>query len=147
MRSLTYPLNARKGAAAVELVILFPVIVLLLIGIVDYGRVLYTSLTVSNAARAGAEYGQQDPSTETDTVTMNSTAQADGIDAGTLTLSSRWFCECSGSANPNCTVCSGGQAPEVYTEVTATKTVTTFFRYPGLPNSFTIQRKATFRSQ
>ena len=31
--------NERRGGAAVELVVLFPLILLILIGVVDYGRV------------------------------------------------------------------------------------------------------------
>jgi Flp pilus assembly protein TadG len=147
MRSIRLFGKARKGGAAVELAVVFPVLLLLLIGVVDYGRVFYTSVTVSNAARAGAEWGQQSPATETDTVSMKAFAQLDGNDAGSITLSARWFCECAGTANVACNACSGGVAPEVYVEVTATKVVTMLLKYPGLPGSITIVRKATFRSQ
>ncbi len=140
--------RGRKGGAAVELAVVFPMIVLLVIGAVDYGRVFYTAVTVANAARAGAEYGASSPPTSaSDLVGMRTYAQADGNNAGTLTLASARYCECSGVANASCTACTGGVAPEVFVEVTAAKTVNMLLPYPGLPSSFTLTRKATIRSQ
>ena len=149
MRRLRRFIGSIGGGAAVELAVVFPVILLLIIAIVDYGRLFYTAVTVSNAARAGAEYGQQDFSTETDTATMRVVTQADGAEAGALTIQKRWYCECgAGVANNTCAVCpGGGYAPQVYVEVIATKDITTLLNYPGLPSSFTVTRKATFRSQ
>ena len=136
----------RRGGAALELAVVFPILLLLIIGVADYGRVFFTSITVANAARAGAEYGAQSPATSVDTVGMKLFAQADGNEVGSLTLAARYYCECGGSANPSCTVCSG-VAPDVFVEVTATKAVAMLFRYPGLQDTVTIVRKATFRSQ
>ena len=146
MSSIRSAPKSRRGGAAVELVVLSPLIVLLLIGVIDYGRVFYTSVTVSNAARAGAEYGQQDPSTTADTVMWKTIAQADGNEAGTLTLVPRLYCECGAAAHA-CTQCSTGITPEADIEVTATKVVSLYFPYPGLPSTITVSRKATFRSQ
>ena len=104
-------------------------------------------MTVANAARAGADWGAFNGAvTETDTAAWKTVAQTDGAEAGTLTFTPRWFCECAGAAH-SCTACTGGAAPEVYVELTASKTVTTFFSYPGLPSSITVSRKAIFRSQ
>ncbi len=139
-----------RGGAAVELAVVFPIFVLLLIGIIDYGRLFYTAVTVSNAARAGAEFGAQDFSTQTNTPQMAVVAQADGKDAGTLDLVTtppRFYCECAGILKSPCGVCTGGAAPEVYVEVTAIKTVNLLLRYPGIPASVTVRRTATFRSQ
>ncbi|KRE62293.1 TadE/TadG family type IV pilus assembly protein [Nostocoides sp. Soil756] len=43
-----------RGAAAVEFALLLPVLVLLIGGIVDYGRYFFTQVQLSNAAREGA---------------------------------------------------------------------------------------------
>lgn len=134
------------GGAAVELAVIFPVLLLLFIGAVDYGRLYYTSITVANAARAGAEYGARDFTTSGDTDSMKAFAQQDGLEAGTLTLSARRYCQCGGAAN-GCTACSGGAAPDVFIEVVATKSVAMSLPYPGLPSSVSITRTATFRVQ
>lgn len=44
----------QRGAAAVEMAILFPLLFLILAGIVDFGRFFFESIQVANAAREGA---------------------------------------------------------------------------------------------
>ena len=146
MGGLNRQRDVRRGGAAVELIVVFPVVLLLLIGVIDYGRVFYTSVTVANAARAGAEYGQSEVGHQVAIDSMMARAQLDGNEAGTLTLAARMFCECGGGSNVSCGLCAG-VAPEVYVEVTATKAVSMYLPYPGLPNTITVTRKATFRSQ
>jgi Flp pilus assembly protein TadG len=138
--------RADAGGAALELAVISPLILLLLIGVVDYGRAFFTSVTVTNAARAGAEFGAQGPVTSGDTVGMRKFAQADGQDAGTITVSARRYCECAGVSHA-CTACASGAAPDVFVEVTATKALSMLLPYPGLPGTVTIRRTATFRSQ
>jgi Flp pilus assembly protein TadG len=43
-----------RGAVAVEFALLAPVLVMLLLGIMEFGRAYNTQLTLSNAAREGA---------------------------------------------------------------------------------------------
>lgn len=138
--------RSQSGGAALELAFVAPLLLLLLIGVADFGRAFYTSVTVSNAARAGAEYGAQGPQTSGDTVGMKNFAQGDGQEAGTMTIGARRYCECGGAAHA-CTACADGSAPDVFVEVTATKSFSMLLRYPGLPSSLTISRQATFRSQ
>ena len=49
--------NHRRGAAAVEFAIALPILMLLAIGSVDFGRIPYFHQVVANAARTGAETG------------------------------------------------------------------------------------------
>ena len=44
----------RRGQALVELAVALPVLLLVLMGIIDFGRVFHSHLTVTTAARAGA---------------------------------------------------------------------------------------------
>jgi Flp pilus assembly protein TadG len=50
---------SRTGAAAVEMAIICPVVILFALATTDLGRVAYTYMAVSNGARCGAEYGGQ----------------------------------------------------------------------------------------
>lgn len=144
MRSLRRFARSSSGGAAVELAVVFPVLLLLIIAIVDYGRVFYTSVVVSNAARAGAEYGAQGLQFAVDTAGQRVYAQTDGNEAGALTIATSFFCECGGAPNVTCGFCGGGAAPDVFVEVTATKAVNMMLPYPGFPSTITIVRKATF---
>jgi Flp pilus assembly protein TadG len=47
----------RAGTAATEFAIVLPMLMLLVLGGVDFGRIAFYSEAVSNAARAGAEAG------------------------------------------------------------------------------------------
>ena len=141
-------IKERRGGAAVELVVVFPFILLLLVGVVDYGRLFYTSVAVANAAHAAAAWGaRKGELTAFNVAKQDSVAQADGVDAGSLTITTSHFCECGGAANASCASCSGGVAPEVYIVVTASKAVSMYFPYPGLPGSITISQTAKFRTQ
>lgn len=46
--------RAQRGAAAVELALVLPVLLLVIGGVVDFGRALYTKVIITNAAREGA---------------------------------------------------------------------------------------------
>lgn len=47
---------SRSGTAALELVLLLPLLVTIISGTVDLGRVIQADMTLSNAVRVGAEY-------------------------------------------------------------------------------------------
>ena len=50
-------IKSEHGQAIVEMAMVLPLIVLLLMGIVEFGRIGNAYLTVTNAARQGARYG------------------------------------------------------------------------------------------
>jgi Flp pilus assembly protein TadG len=47
----------RRGTAATEFVLVFPVLIGIALGCVDLGRGVHSSITLSNAVREGALYG------------------------------------------------------------------------------------------
>ena len=47
----------RPAVAAAEMAIVLPLLGLLIVGCIDFGRFAHVSITVTNAARAGAEVG------------------------------------------------------------------------------------------
>jgi Flp pilus assembly protein TadG len=137
------------GAAMVEFAVVFPVLVLLLIGAADFGRVFFTSIAVANAARAGAEWGAQNkdnafgPSSE-----ITDFAKQDGAEAGAMEVTSVTVCRCPDASAISCTsTCGGYGPPRVFVEVTASKTVNLILPYPGVPGNIQIIRKAIFRAQ
>ena len=54
---------ARPAVAAVELAVVLPVLMLLVLGCVDFGRFSHVHTTVTNAARAGGEFAGTHPTT------------------------------------------------------------------------------------
>ena len=50
-----------EGQAAVELALILPVLLLILMGLLDLGRLFYFEEALANAAREGARYGAANP--------------------------------------------------------------------------------------
>jgi Flp pilus assembly protein TadG len=48
-----------SGQAIIEMALLSPLLILLFLGAVEYGRLYYIGIEVTNAAHAGVEYGSQ----------------------------------------------------------------------------------------
>ena len=136
----------------IEFVVAMPLLLLMCIGVMDFGRVYFSSIAVANAARAGAEWGIAQPVNAFLPAKQQSFAQLDGAEVGTITFTPApsTVCRCGGTVvgcatTPNCP--GGYGVPRVYVTVTAKKVVALLLPYPGLPSSITIVRSATFRSQ
>jgi Flp pilus assembly protein TadG len=62
LRTLTNGSKGRsRGQALVELALVTPVLMVLLLGAVDLGRLFYAKITVTNAAREGAMMAAKEP--------------------------------------------------------------------------------------
>ena len=77
-----------RGQSLVELAFVVPLLLLLLVGIIEIGRFAYYSILVSNAARAGAQYGAQSLANASDGLGIAAAANRDGQGGTGLTVSS-----------------------------------------------------------
>jgi Flp pilus assembly protein TadG len=146
------------GSALVELAICLPVLVLVMIGTIDFARVFYTSISLSNAARAGAQYGAYNLAQSGDTATMQTTATGATNLTGVTAAASR-SCQCATDlgvfsyTSPTLNDCTSPETTScgvnhlvVTVTVTASKTFTTIMsHFPGIPNSLSLSRAATMR--
>jgi Flp pilus assembly protein TadG len=139
---------SQDGTAMIELAVALPLLVFIAVGIMDYGRVYFSSIAVANAARAAAEWGAQNIATATMTTAIQDFGKLDGAEAAPITVTaSPPIYKCGGTVVSFSDTCVGYGVPRVYVEVTASKVVALLIKYPGLPTSVTISRKATFRAQ
>jgi Flp pilus assembly protein TadG len=62
----THPFCRDDGAAAVEFALVLPLVLVLVFGIIDMGRLLFTANSLTSAVREGARFAavQTDPSSE-----------------------------------------------------------------------------------
>lgn len=123
--------KARRGVAAVELAILLPLLCFLFVITVDFARVFYFSLTVTNCARNGAVYGSADPTAANDQTAIKTAAQ---LDAGNLNPS-----KLSISSKTDST-----SNPTVVT-VTVSYPFSTITQFPGVPSLTTITRSVQMK--
>jgi len=81
-----------RGATAVEFALLLPVLLLLLFGIIDFGRALNAQITLTQAVREGARlasFGQGNAATMSQanaTVVSRTQAAATGLSPVTVTV-------------------------------------------------------------
>ena len=139
----------------VELGFLLPVFTALLLAVLDVGMGYYYALEVSNAAKAGAQYGYQSSATMMDSTGIQNTAKNDGYDIthssggnGSATWksgypTSTWGCMCPDGSHktPLCGTtlsCSSGQQVN-YVDVQTQATYTPLIPWPGIPSSVTLK--------
>jgi Flp pilus assembly protein TadG len=104
--------DARSGQGIVELALSLPLLLLLMLGTIDIGRVFYDYVQLRNAVREGAGYGARMPN---DTAGITLRVNRHGIPAGTSVAIA-----CTG----NCTTTNGVPNGVGTIEVTATHTFT-----------------------
>ncbi len=135
-----------SGQAFVELALSMTILVLLLTGAAEFGRLAYAGIEVSNAARAGVGYGAQNHITASDNAGMQSAATNDGSNVAGLTATATHFCSCSNGNASTCapTDCAGARIIE-YVQVNTTASVDPLFHVPGLPRTYTLNGQAIMR--
>lgn len=137
--------RGERGQALVETALVTPLLVVLLVGAADLARVTQASIEVSNAARAGSQYGAQNGFTAQDTTGIATAAQNEVSDL-TLTTTSSYACVCSDGSSSTCqnTDCASSHIEETLT-VSTQATVTPTIHLPLLPSSWTVKGKAVQR--
>ena len=136
------------GTAFVELAFVIPMLLLMMMVTIEFGRLACFAIEVSNAAHAGTQYGSQSSTTAVDNAGMVQAALNDGINlAPALNATAQHFCQCSsGSSSPNCaaTDCSGSRVIE-YVQVNTSTTISSLTQFPGIPTSFNLSGQAIMR--
>jgi Flp pilus assembly protein TadG len=76
--------RASRGQSLVEFALVLPIFLLILAGIVDFGMGLFSSITLTNAAREGARLGIVNSNTTA--ITNRVRDVADGLDASSIAV-------------------------------------------------------------
>lgn len=151
-------IRSDAGSALVELSFALPILIAILIFTVDYSRVFYTAMALTDAARAGAQYGAFNLGNSGDTTGMQNAA-TNATSVSGISASASRLCQCATDAGVfsatlplanDCTTLETVACPlkhrVITVTVTTTKTFTTVFGlFPGVPNSTTLTRTATLR--
>lgn len=138
-------LRSTRGSALIEAALVTPMLATLLLGAADLAQVARTSVEVSNAAKAGAQYGAQTGYTAQDTTGIATAAQSEVPDL-TLTTTSSYSCVCSDGSSSTCqnTDCPTSHIEETVT-VNTQATITPVVQIPALPSTWTVSGQAVQR--
>jgi Flp pilus assembly protein TadG len=122
----------RSGQSLVELAFATPVLVLLLLGTIDLGRLYFDYIQLRSAVIDGALYAARHPA---DTAGAIAEAQASGVPTGSVF---------SVTVNPGCLSAGGSGNATVSAVSTFRPLTTTFFSRIGL-DSWTLRASSTMR--
>jgi Flp pilus assembly protein TadG len=123
--------GSRRAVAAVELAVLLPFLMFVFVAGVDFARVFYHCITLTNCARNGAVYGSADATHAADTAGIQAAALADATNL---------------SPTPTITSAVGTDADgHPCVQVTAAYTFRMITSYAGIPSSFDLSRTVQMR--
>ena len=149
-RRLTFSAKKNRrpeaGSAMIEFALAFPVLILVLLGTADFGRIFYTYVTLANAAHTGAEYGAASAPKTNDSAGISQAALNDSQDLTGVTITSQPYCQCSNGSPVSCATSSCSPL-RYYVSVRAVKTFQTLIPYPGIPSSTNVTAVAKIRAQ
>jgi Flp pilus assembly protein TadG len=156
-------LVSQKGQAMLELGLMLPVLILIFMPLVDIGRLFYFGMTLTQAVRAGTQYGMSQDIGGSDVTTfatiasqMTAATVAAGSNIGlatgdVTTVDRYWRCGTSSSTSTDFTNITGqcpGDTTNVYVRVIATKAMDTVFPFEWAGGSaWSVTRSAQIRVQ
>ncbi|WP_454441719.1 TadE family protein [Vibrio bathopelagicus] len=165
---MTRKITHQTGFAAVELTIAAPIMLLLILVAVDFGRVMSESITTTSAASSSTGYGfihANDLEVAMDQVSMNSMAEKESTsltvnqgEAKALNIVTERLCRCYDAdvfndggtlAEPtaaNCALTCPDEM-EVYIQTSVTRDFNSLSNFLHIPSDVTINRVARYRAQ
>jgi Flp pilus assembly protein TadG len=143
-------LKREEGQALIETALSMTLLILMMLGAVEFGRMAYFAVEVGSAAKAAAQYASQSHVTAADLAGIQQAAKNEFSNPPALTLvsptaNSGYTCTCVGSSTAvSCTnnSISAPTCPGSYLEVTVTVQTQVSFspgiHIPGAPGPFQI---------
>ena len=133
----------QRGSAALEFALGSVILIPLLFGAADFGRMFYYAVEVANAASAGAVYGSYNASNMTDTTGISNAAKNDAPEITNLGVNSSQVCQNSSATTVDCTTPGAYK----YVKVTTSYTFNTLLSYPLIPSSVSLSKTVMMRGQ
>jgi Flp pilus assembly protein TadG len=138
-----------RGTAAVEFALVAPILILMLVGILDFGTAYWEKTAVDDAAWAGAVYAAVNGYSGNSSGISGAMTSASGLTSITASVGSAFYgCPTSTgitTASSSSTSCSSGGSARTYLPVTASAQYKLLLSYPGFPSTLTLTSTATAR--
>lgn len=136
--------KADLGQSMVEVALTLPMLAFTLLGGAEMARAFSAQLAVENAARAGAETAVLDtaviPTTSAATTSaQNELGRTPGVTAGSATINVSFL------LSDGVTTCTSSASQPCYATVRVRYTFSTLVQWPGLPNTFNLDRTVKMR--
>lgn len=123
-----------NGIAATEFALIAPVLLLLLVGMIDFGLYINANMKLENTTRAAAEYVYQggDPDLLENDVLSEI---LDPVSYENTSIVTEYICACSDGISISCgESCDSGDYLRRFIEIRLNRAYEPMFKYPGLPH-------------
>jgi Flp pilus assembly protein TadG len=132
------------GNVSVELALLSPILLLIMLGVVEYGRAYSEQLSLSRLARAQLQYAVENlaASSVIDEIEARSKTMPNG---DRVTLTAARICSCLGATSDCFTTCDGTSLPDMLVQVTASRDLTPLVFFPGHSGALAISAITAMR--
>lgn len=137
-----------RGVAATEFALVAPVFIFLIIGVFDYGSLMFERMRMENMAHSAADYMVAGGAEEylADDLFQNYFSDETQQSGSPISLQTERSCECENGGAISCDagVCEGGlnDYKRQFQTVEISKTYRLSFSYPGLPEEQVITGRA-----
>ncbi len=148
VRVVAGTLRSVSGVASIELALLLPALVMLVVGVFDFGLVIHQKTQLAHAARAGAQYALIRRPTEGDLggveTAVNDTAPPDTT--GTRVIDANLWCECPATPGTvvSCEITTCDRSVYIWVSIEE-EYHATFYEILGISNPIHIKNEATLR--
>ena len=134
-----------RGNAAVEFALMMPLLLLLLSGLIDFGRAFFTSMELENSARAGAQYAFVNGADDLGTI-ENVVYGASSVAPEDLTVNATSYCGCpDGTVQPCTGGDCGGFEPGTFVSIVAQTSYIPLFPFHDADRPVTLTGTAQIR--
>ena len=139
------------GAVAIEYALLLPLLILLAVGVADYGGLAYRSTQLEAAVRAGVQYALVDGSSGDTSGIQEAVYAAMGLEpatgALTFSITYQYVCPDGTTVAGLSTYCDAADtvSPGYYMRLTVTETYEMWLPYPAIPESYDITEEVMVR--
>ena len=143
--------RGRQGNVMVEFALGASLLFMLMVGAGDFARAFYQAIAVASSATTGSFWGAQNVFTSVQSDESEHLAETDAYQhtGQTTTATSTIYCDCPGGTEVDCYegTCAGYGAPRVYSKTVVEQDFDLFLPWPGVPDSFTVNREVFVRVQ
>lgn len=139
-------IRCNAGNVSVELALLSPILMLVFLGVVEYGRAYTEQLNLSRMARVQLQYAVENLGTSTvlDEIDAHSVTLPSG---DTVSYAATTSCECLGAGAGCQTLCDGTSLPQMEIQVAATRSLTPLIFFPGHSGPLTLTATTAMRAR
>jgi Flp pilus assembly protein TadG len=139
---------SERGSVLIEFSLIFTILMLLVLGVIDFSLVIQQAMVVNEAAYAGAEYGAISGNSS-NTAMMQTIAANSATGISGFSASATKWCACApGGTSVACTsTCSTYGTPVAYVQVSTSATAAVLFKFTGLPVTVPLHGLCVLRVQ